>query len=203
MFALSSKGFKILSSKFFALSLLFLYSSKKLTKSLSSIFWRSRMLIFIRCSFSGLAKLISSLLINKVGTRDLKSDFLISFSSRLRKQCKLSFFSLDPKQWGQVFIFSIAWKSTVKSPLLYWSLMISSIPLYLMLVRFPPDWILSSSWSPSTITFKNQAGWSAHFFSGSILYFSQSLLKIPCPKLLSLHGKIASITGLWGSMTLL
>ena len=157
----------------------------------------------MRFSFSGLAKPISSLLTNSVGIRDLKSDFLTSFSSKLKKQCKLSFFSLDPKQWGQVFIFSIAWKSTVKSPLLYWSLIISSIPLYLIDVHFPPDWILSNSWSPSTITFKNQAGWSAHFFSGSMLYFSQSLPKILCQRLLSLHGKIASITGLWGSITLL
>ena len=122
--------------------------------------------------------------------------------SKHKKQCKLSFLSLEPKQCGQLFILSIAWKSTVKSPFAYWSLMISSIPWYLMLVRFPQLLTLKSSSSPSIITFKNHSGWSARFFSPSMLYFSQSFFKTDCPRLLSLHGKIASKSGLWGSMIL-
>ena len=162
------------------------------------------MLNFIRSWSSGWAKGNPSCWVKSVGKRFEKSDFFsISCFLMVKKQCRLSFFSLEPKQWGQVFILSIAWKSTVKSPFTYWSFMISSIPLYLILVYFPQVLILKSSWSPSITTLRNRSGCSARFFSGSILYFSQSFLRTHCPRLLSLHGRMASISGLAGSITLL
>ena len=99
-------------------------------------------------------------------------------------------------------MLSIAWKSTVRSPFEYWSFMISSIPWYLSDVRFPQALILSNSSSHSTITLRNRSGWSAHLLFGSILYFSQSFLRIDCHKLLSLRGRIAWSRGESGSMIL-
>jgi hypothetical protein len=60
----------------------------------------------------------------------------------------------------------------------------------------------NSSLSQYTTICKNHSGWSFQIFSKSWLYFSHNLRKIACQIFESLHGRIASLSGEFGSMIL-